>query len=124
MSEAPDAIFRAHLEAGRIMLQRSRATGKFIFYPRVAEPETGCTDFDWVEVSGLGTVYSTTVVRQRPPTPDHNVVLVDLTEGVRMMSRVEGIAPEAVTIGMAVRARIAATDDGPIIVFDPMEDAA
>ena len=57
--------------------------------------------------------------RSRPPAADYNVVLVDLAEGCRMMSRVEGIDPQAVKIGMAVRARIALSEDGPFIVFDP-----
>jgi hypothetical protein len=36
-----------------------------------------------------------------------------------MMSRVEGIAPEAVRIGMAVKARIVIQDDEPVVVFVP-----
>ena len=36
-----------------------------------------------------------------------------------MMSRVEGIPPEDVRIGMAVRARIVAGEEGPIVVFTP-----
>ncbi|WP_114955113.1 Zn-ribbon domain-containing OB-fold protein [Sphingosinicella terrae] len=121
MNDAPDKQFRRHLEAGRIMIQRSRETGRCFFYPRVAEPGTGSTDLEWIEACGEGTVYSTTVVRQRPPAADYNVVLVDLAEGPRLMSRVEGVAPEAVKIGMAVRARIAEGEDGPILVFDPAE---
>ncbi len=119
MSIKPDADYRAYLEQGRFMLQRSRQTGAFIFYPRVAEPVTGCTELDWVEADGRGVVHSTTVVRQRPPAADYNVALIDLAEGPRLMSRVEGVDPAAVTIGMAVRARIAATEDGPLLVFDP-----
>jgi uncharacterized OB-fold protein len=117
--EAPDAAFRRHLEEGRFMLQRARGSGRYIFYPRVVEPGTGATDLEWVEASGNGTVHSTTVVRNKPPVPDHNVALIDLEEGVRMMSRVEGIAPDAVRIGMKVRARILFGEDGPILVFDP-----
>lgn len=119
MSDAPDHIFRSWLERGEIRLQRSRETGRFLFYPRVAEPGTGCRDLDWTPVSGRGTVYATTVVRIEPKARDYNVALIDLEEGARMMSRVEGIAPEEVTIGMAVIARIEATDDGPIILFEP-----
>ncbi|GAA4818993.1 OB-fold domain-containing protein [Sphingosinicella ginsenosidimutans] len=115
----PDQQFRAFLEEGRFMLQRSRATGRFIFYPRVAEPVTGCLDLEWVAASGSGVVHSTTVVRNEPRARDYNVALVDLAEGVRMMTRVEGIDPGDVRIGMAVRARIAAGEDGPIVVFDP-----
>jgi len=47
-------------------------------------------------------------VRRKPVDGgDTNIVLVDLTEGVRLMSRVAGVAPEQVKIGMAVSARIA-----------------
>ena len=103
------------------MLQRSRSSSQYVFYPRVAEPRTGATDLEWVEASGNGTVYATTVVRQRPPTPNYNVALIDLAEGPRMMSRVEGIDPEAVRIGMTVKARIARDGEAFIVVFDPVE---
>ncbi len=103
------------------MLQRSRGSGQYIFYPRVAEPRTGATDLEWVEASGLGTVYATTIVRQRAPTPSYNVALIDLAEGPRMMSRVEGIDPEAVRIGMLVKARVARDGEAFIVVFQPAE---
>ena len=61
---------------------------------------------------GHGVVYSTTTVHAREGR--HNVALVDLDEGFRVMSEVVGIAPDDVRIGMAVRAR----DDGERIVFD------
>jgi hypothetical protein len=38
------------------------------------------------------------------------------------MSRIDGIAPEAVKIGMAVRARVITDDDHPLVVFEPAED--
>ncbi|HEX5535954.1 MAG TPA: zinc ribbon domain-containing protein, partial [Sphingobium sp.] len=37
----PEAEWRAHLAEGRFMIQRSRSTGGYVFYPRVAEPGTG-----------------------------------------------------------------------------------
>ena len=67
----------------------------------------------------MGTVYSTTVVRNKPPADPHNVALVELDEGPRLMSRVEGVSPADVNIGMRVRARIAIADDLHFIVFDP-----
>ena len=115
----PEQEYREHLAAGRFMLLRSRSSGRCMFYPRVAEPVTGNTDLEWVEASGRGTVHSTTAISQRPPTPSYNVALIDLEEGPRMMSRVEGLAAEDVRIGMAVTARIADEDGTPIVVFDP-----
>lgn len=123
-NSSPDAEFAQHLAQGRFMLQRSKQSGQCYFYPRVAEPGTGCTDYEWVTANGLGTVYSVTVVSQKPPTPNYNLVLVDLDEGPRMMSRVEGIAPEAVHIGMRVRAKIGRGEgeyDAPLVVFEPAQ---
>lgn len=116
----PQQEYFAHLAEGRFMIQRSRSSGEHVFYPRVAAPRTGAQDLEWVEASGHSTVYATTVMRVRPPAAPYNVCLVQLAEGPRMMSRVEGVAPEAVHVGMAVRARIAQDDEGqPLVVFDP-----
>ena len=116
----PEQDYLRHLAEGRFMIQRSVASGRHVFYPRVAEPGSGATDLEWVEACGLGTVYSTTVIRQRPPATDYNVALIDLAEGVRMMARVEGVAPQAVRIGMRVKARISLDGDVPLVVFDPL----
>ena len=118
----PERDYLAFLAEGRFMLQRSRSSGRFVFYPRVAEPGTGATDLEWVEASGRGTVYATSVVRRRPPAADANVALIDLAEGVRMMSRVEGVDPASVRIGMAVQARIDRDGTAPVVVFDVAAD--
>lgn len=119
----PEQEYLQFLAQGRFMIQRSRSSGRHVFYPRVAEPGTGATDLEWVPASGEGTVYATTVVRQRPPAASYNIALIDLAEGPRMMSRVEGLAPEAVRIGMKVKARIATEGDASILVFDPLGSA-
>lgn len=115
----PVEDFAAFLAQGRFMIQRSRSTGAYVFYPRVAAPRSGARDLEWVEASGRGTVYSTTVQRNKPPTPDHNVALIDLAEGPRMLARVDGIPAADVRIGMAVRARIIDEGAGPFVVFEP-----
>ena len=118
----PDAVFRQHLAHGRFFIQRCRDTGRHVFYPRVLSPYTGLPHLDWVEASGRGVVYATTVTRRRKESGgDYNVALIDLEEGVCMMSRVEGIAPEKVTIGMKVKARIAEAGAQKLIVFDPAD---
>lgn len=119
----PEQDYLAHLAQGRFMLQRSRSSGNYFFYPRVAEPVTGARDLEWVEATGRGTVHATTVVRVKPPQQPYNVVLVDLEEGPRVMSRVEGIAPDAVRIGMKVQARIAKQDEHDILLFDVIADS-
>lgn len=113
-SDGPDAQYQAYLRAGRFMIQRSKSTGRSVFYPRVAVPGTGETDLEWIEASGGGTVYAITVNRAREGS--YNIALIDLDEGPRMMSTIEGV--ETVPIGTKVRARIAERGDGPAIVFD------
>ncbi len=103
------------------MIQRSASTGAYVFYPRIVAPGTGEADLEWVEASGEGTVYATTVTRRRPEKGgDYNVALVDLAEGPRMMSRVVGIEPEAVSIGMRVRAKIDELNGAPAVLFEPV----
>lgn len=115
----PEAQFKAFLSQGRFMIQRSRSTGRYCFYPRLAIPSTGETDLEWVPASGRGTVYSITVNRSREGS--HNIALIDLEEGVRMMSVVSGV--ESCAIGSPVRARIDTLAAGPAVVFDLAEDA-
>lgn len=111
----PEAEYRAHLQAGRFMIQRSRSTGTHNFYPRIAIPGTGEQDLEWVAVSGLATVYAITVNRARDGA--YNLALVDLDEGPRMMTRIDGV--ETVPIGARVRARIIEANGAPLVVFVP-----
>jgi uncharacterized OB-fold protein len=112
----PEKHYLDALKEGRFEIQRCAACTRHVFYPRVLCPHCGSERLEWVAPSGRGVVYSTTVVRRRPADGgDYNVCLVDLAEGVRMMSRVAAIAPADVKIGMAVTARIA---DG-LVEFAP-----
>ena len=95
------------------MIQRSRSTGRHVFYPRAAVPGTGERDLEWVEASGLATVYAITVNRGREAS--YNLALVDLDEGPRMMTRIEGV--ETAPIGTRVRARIVEDGGAPLVVF-------
>lgn len=121
---SPHATFQAFLAEGRFMIQRSVDSGTYVYFPRTVAPGTG-EALEWIEASGLGTVYSTSAIRKRPPEPALNVALVDLDEGPRMMTRIEGIDALDVRIGIRVRASIAPCDheDGSLIViFRPLED--
>lgn len=121
MSEqkSPEAQWRDALTNGKFLLQRSRSSGEFCFPPRVMAPGTGADDLEWVPASGAGTIYSVSMISPKPPATPYAIVLVDLAEGPRVMSRVEGLAPDAVHIGLAVQARVAQGAEGPILLFDP-----
>lgn len=120
----PEAEYAAYLAEGRFMVQRSPSTGAYVFFPRIAQPGTGLADLEWVEASGDGTVYSSTIIRNKPPTPDYVIALVDLPEGVRMMSRVVDCDPATVAIGMAVRGHVGEVDGAPAVLFAPAQRGA
>lgn len=118
--DGPDAVFRAGLAEGRVRIQKCGACDRHIFFPRVLCPHCGGTTLNWVEVSGKGTVYTATTVRQKPERGgDYNISMIDLAEGVRMMSRVEGIDPADVRIGMPVSAYVGNIDGTPGVLFKP-----
>jgi uncharacterized OB-fold protein len=119
---SPNGVFTAHCRKGELAYQVDTATGRAVFYPRVIAPGTGTDTLEWRVSAGLGTVHATTVVHTRGAAP-HNVALVDLDEGFRMMSRVEAIDPMDVRIGLRVRARMhpEAGEQPPYPVFVPVE---
>jgi uncharacterized protein len=121
----PVAQYFRYLAEGQFKLQRSRRSGEYFYYPCAFATGASSDDLEWMEVSGNGTVYSSTTVR-RPNKHggDFNSSVVELEEGPRMLTRVLGVEPEAVKIGMKVVARIErpgwdpnATQ--PLIVFYP-----
>lgn len=114
--------YQAALDQGRFLLQRCEACGRAVFFPREGCPHCGNAALLWAAPSGLGTVYSTTVVRRKADAGgDLNVALIDLDEGVRLMSRVEGLAPANVRIGQRVRARVRLDEGRGLVVFDALE---
>ncbi|MEU5342985.1 OB-fold domain-containing protein [Streptomyces sp. NPDC020766] len=74
----------------------------------------GCPDWDTVEAGGEGTVYSY-VVMHHPPfpafDPPYAVGLIELAEGVRMISNVVGVPHDRVRIGMPVRLEFELVDE-------------
>jgi uncharacterized OB-fold protein len=105
--------------------------GKPFWYPRALVPGT-LDEVQWIESKGEGTVYTYSVHYIGPSKaykgdPPHTVALVDLDEGVRMMTNIvkdeEGypsIDPDQVSIGMRVRVVFHdATDEVTLPKFTP-----
>lgn len=116
-AEAPAAAYRRHLEDGKLGYQRCADCSAAVFYPRVVCPVCGSGALEWRESAGRGTVYAITTVRSRNRDP-RNVALIDLDEGFRMMSRVEGVPAEDVQVGTRVRFEVRQpAEDEPVAVF-------
>ena|SRR5690625_2290645 len=120
----PELRYRTFLDNNEFRIQKCTHCDISIFYPRAICPQCGNVDgLQWYAPSGKGTVYSTTVVRCKPEHGgDYNVALIDLDEGPRMMSRVVGLPPEMVRIGMEVRAEIIEEDGEKCVVFAPIKE--
>jgi uncharacterized OB-fold protein len=118
----PAEAYKRYLEGGSLGFQRCRDCSSAIFYPRVLCPVCGSIFLEWRTSGGRGVVYATTAVNRRDDEP-YNVTLVDLEEGFRMMSRIEGVPADEVSIGLRVRFEVREEDDGPVAVFVPAERA-
>lgn len=120
---SPLHIWTEHCRKGELAYQVCTDDGSAVFYPRVVSPGTGSFNLEWRVSRGRGTVYAATTVFVKGDPP-YNVALVDLDEGFRMMSRVEGVAPERVAIGMRVRVDFRSDADAqpPYPVFLSEED--
>lgn len=106
----PDGDTRPYWEGvarGELRIQRCETCGRHVFYPRALCPHCYAEQLVWVTASGDGVIYSYTVVHRAfgpfaAQTP-YVVALVELTEGVRMLTRIVGSEAEAIRIGAAVR---------------------
>ena len=93
---------------GRLLVQYCGACDSAIFYPREVCPTCLSADsLEWRPSSGKGTVYAYSV-QHRPANPTmadrvpYTVALVELDEGIRMMSNIIDCSPDDVSVGMPV----------------------
>lgn len=97
------------------MLQHCEECAGVRFPPALVCGNCGSSKLTWRVSTGHGKVYSTTTVRDR--AGDYNVAIVELEGGgARMMSRVEGVAPDDIHIGQNVCARIV-SGEAPFVAF-------
>ena len=126
---SPDtAFFWNGLREHKLLIQRCGGCQTLRNPPRPMCPHCRSLDWDTIESSGRGTVYSYVMPHQpRFPFFDYPyiVALVALDEGVRLVSNLIGIAPADVTVGMAVEVSYQAFDgaDGDLVLhqFRPAE---
>jgi uncharacterized OB-fold protein len=96
------------------------------WYPRPACPRCLGSDIEWRPASGRGEVYAVTVVHraQNPLMADrapYPVALIDLEEGVRVMSNVVGVEAAEVQVGLSVQATWEELTDGRnLLLFEPV----
>lgn len=107
---APDPVTEPFWKAasqGVLSMQRCTGCKKLVFYPRPLCPNCGSHELEWQQLPGKGTVYSFSVVH-RPAHPGmaaevpYIVALVEVEEGVRLMTNLVDCDPGDVEVGLEV----------------------
>ena len=100
--------------AGKLLVQHCRACAKRFFRPEIACPHCRARDWEWVESSGKGTLYSFSVMH-RSPSPAFKApyifAAIEMDEGWNLFSNLIGLEIDAAQIGMAVE-----------VCFHPLSD--
>jgi enoyl-CoA hydratase/carnithine racemase/uncharacterized OB-fold protein len=91
----------------KLLIQKCRECNSLIFYPRKYCPQCWSAKLEWQEASGRAKVYTFAVMRDMVepkfmPDLPYVLAMVDLQEGVRMMTQIVECDPEKVEIGMDV----------------------
>jgi len=97
-----DGVMRQEL-----VIQRCGSCGAWAHPPRPMCPECRSPKREWSRAKGKGTVVSFVTYRQSVHPGfkvPYSVVLVELEEGVRLVSNLQGVKPEEIRIGMPVEA--------------------
>jgi uncharacterized OB-fold protein/acyl dehydratase len=109
-----NAFFFEGAREHKLLIQRCASCGTLRHPPRPACPD--CRSFEWdtIEASGRGTVYSF-VVNHYPQVPAFDyplaVGLIELEEGTRLVSNIVGVDPALIEVGMPVQVEFEDFDD-------------
>jgi 3-oxo-4,17-pregnadiene-20-carboxyl-CoA hydratase alpha subunit len=125
---ADNAFFFEGARRGVLLVQRCSGCGRLRHPPGPACP--WCRSLEWqpVESSGRGQVFSYVVIHH-PQVPAFEyplvVALVELEEGIRLVADLVGAEPSAIHVGMPVVTELVAVDDELTIpMFRPASGVA
>ena len=99
--------FYAWCKKGELRFQKCRGCSAWRHVPREMCPECGATEWTWEKSTGVGVVFTWTVA-ERPlhaafaDSVPYAPVVVEMTEGVRVLSEVVDCAPADLGIDMPV----------------------
>ena len=131
-----DAASAPYWEAARqrqLLIAECAACGRVHHYPRPFCPHCWSEDVHPVQASGSGTLYtySTVYVNDLAPFKErlpYVAAIVELAEGPRLMTTIEGADPADLHVGMPVTAVFRPVDDADpdspfLTVFTPTEES-
>lgn len=91
----------------KLLIQRCKDCEKHIFYPKLFCPFCLSNNLSWIEATGKGKIYTYTVVYSYQPTEfsedvPYIIAVINLDEGIKMMSNIVDCKPEQVKCDMDV----------------------
>jgi uncharacterized OB-fold protein len=103
----PAEEFYSFCKAHELRFQRCTRCAAWRHVPRDMCAKCGSFNFEWARSSGRGTVFSWTVaaqpfVRQFAPLVPYAPAVIELEEGVRMVSWLTDVRPEDLALGIPV----------------------
>jgi uncharacterized OB-fold protein len=108
--------------AGALLIQRCGSCGTLRHPPLPACGTCGSFEWDTVESSGRGSLYSYVVVHY-PQVPSFEyplpIGLIELEEGTRVVANLEGVERDRIEIGMDLQVTFVDYDDVTLPVFVP-----
>jgi uncharacterized OB-fold protein len=125
LPEPDDALvgaFWEHCSRGELRFQRCDDCGTWRHLPRVLCARCRSAKWSWERSSGRGTIFSWTVTHQRlvrdfPDPVPYAVVVVELEEGVRMVSGIRDVEPASLTLDLPVEVVFETVDEGVKLPF-------
>lgn len=108
-----------------LLIQKCHDCQKLNFYPKMYCAHCLSSNMEWIKARGKGKVYSHMTVYSYQPTEfaedvPYVVAIIELDEGVRLMSNVVGCRPEEVCCDMEVEVVFEkATDTITLAKFRP-----
>ena len=99
--------FYGFCRRGELRFQRCRGCGAWRHVPREMCAECGCFEWEWAKSSGRGSIFTWTVItRALHPAFSDDVpfapAVIELDEGVRLLSQVVDCPPGELEVGMPV----------------------
>jgi len=88
-----------------LVFQKCKECGTWLHPPRPVCPNCRSFEKEWARSTGKGTIHSWVTYLESPHPSfkaPYSVVLVELDEGVRLVSNMVDIKPEEISIGMPV----------------------
>jgi hypothetical protein len=116
MMDGDSRVYWEGIAQGELRIQRCKVCAHIAFYPRVLCPYCHSDQLAWIVATGKGTIYTYTVAQQAFGAFASEVPLiiaiVELEEGVRMMTRIVDAPRERITIGAQVHISIQTSAEG------------